>query len=139
MAAKRKWRQTRTQHYFIDFKAKKNHLNFLIKRARTAYYQQFIEDNNSNQQKLFAASKQLLNMNLDLVFPLCTDEKTLANDIATFFTQKIEKIRLNLGSNITITDVFDQLHSVNTAIRMMEFKYLTETEIRVLVESAAKK
>ena len=79
-------------------------------------------------------------MNLDLVFPLCTDEKTLANDIATFFTQKIEKIRLNLGSNTAITDVFDQLHSTNTAIMMTEFKlYLTETEIRALIESVAKK
>ena len=44
-----------------------------------------------------------------------------------------------MGSNTAITDVFDQLHSTNTAIMMTEFKYLTETEICALIESAAKK
>ena len=62
-----------------------------MKFARTAYYQQFIEDNSSDQRKPFAASKRLLNKNLDLVFPLCTDEKILANDIATFSSKKLKK------------------------------------------------
>ena len=63
-----------------------------MKRARTAFYQQIIKDNSSDRWKLFAASNQLLNLNHDLVFPQFTDDKMLANDIATFSHKTFNQI-----------------------------------------------
>ena len=52
-----------------------------MNEARRAYYNQFIEDNSTDQRRLFMASKSLLNMHLDRSLPPHTDSSSLAKDI----------------------------------------------------------
>ena len=90
--AERKWRRTRLHSDLLDFKAKKNLATCVIKRARSDYYTNFIQENCSDSRKLFRSAKTLFDQEVDLNFTGYHDNRKLANDIGKFFVQKIERI-----------------------------------------------
>ena len=65
----------------------------LMNDARRVYCNQFIEDNSTDQRRLFAASKSLLYMKKDRSLPPHSDVSLCANDMAQFFIAKITNIR----------------------------------------------
>ena len=65
----------------------------LMNDARRVYCNQFIEDNSTDQRRLFAASKSLLYMKKDRSLPPHSDVSLCANDMAQFFIAKIANIR----------------------------------------------
>jgi hypothetical protein len=56
--AERKWRRTGHTEDMTNYKITKNNTNKLMNEARRQFYKNFIEANNSNQHKLFAALKK---------------------------------------------------------------------------------
>ena len=58
--AERKWRRTRPTEDLKEFKAKRNHVTYFPKNARREYYMQFMEENGSDQGKLFKSSNRFL-------------------------------------------------------------------------------
>ena len=121
---------TGTQSDFLDYKAKRNIMNFKMRTARTEFYQNFIELNSSDQRKLFAASKKLLNLKHEPVFTdhSLPDCQRLANDIGTYFIQKIERIRSKLESATTPgVVVFATFNSIDPEVVMDQFQSPTET------------
>ena len=70
----------------------------LMNEAGRVYYNKFIEDNSTDQRRLFVASKSLLNMHLDRSLPPHTDSSSLANDMGEFFITKIANIKSKLVS-----------------------------------------
>ena len=80
----------------VAFKKERNRVVNLMNEARRDYYNQFIEDNSTDQRRLFMASKSLLNMQSDRSLPPHTDVSLLANDMGEFFITKIANIRLKL-------------------------------------------
>ena len=85
LSAERKWLESGTHSDLLDYKAKRNIVNSKMKIAKTEYYQNVIEINSSDQRKLFAASKKLLNLKQEPAFTdhLFPDCQKLANDIGT--------------------------------------------------------
>ena len=66
------------------FKSKSNYAIYVMNKARRAYYSQFIaiEDNSSDQSRLFRASKSLLNLQTNKMLPPHTDAlKQMANNM----------------------------------------------------------
>ena len=63
--AEKTWRATRQPVDLVAFKKERNRVVNLVNEARRVYYNQFIEDNSTDQRRLFAASKSLLNMKKD--------------------------------------------------------------------------
>ena len=63
------WRATRLPVDLAAFKKERNRVVNLMNEARRVYYNQFIEDNSTDQRRLFAASKSLLNMKKDRSLP----------------------------------------------------------------------
>ena len=98
MDQRRKWRSSNALCDLIDYRVKRNNLNFVMKQARTNYYQNLIEENGSDQRKLFKLSKELLNLNPKQLFNQHSDNYILANSIGLFLTEKITKIRSELDS-----------------------------------------
>ena len=92
----KKWRTTRLPADLVAFKKERNRVVNLMNEARRDYYNQFIEDNSTDQRRLFMASKSLLNMQSDRSLPPHTDVSLLANDMGEFFITKIANIRLKL-------------------------------------------
>ena len=88
--AERKWRKTRLQSDFLDFKTKKNQVTYSIKRARIDYYSTVIQKNEADQ-------RNQLTSEADFTFQGYHDNRTLANDIGKFFVQKVEQRMLTLA------------------------------------------
>ena len=72
----------------------------LMNEARRVYYNQFIEDNSTDQRRLFMASKSLLNMQPDRSLLPHIDVSLFANDMGEFFITKIANIRPKLDGLI---------------------------------------
>ena len=53
-------------------------------------------ENNSNQRNLFSATKRLLNQGHEVPFPPTSVKLVLANEMGSFFAEKIDAIRVKL-------------------------------------------
>lgn len=80
------------------YKKKKNHVTYLMNRLRQEFYSTFTEENNHNQRKFIGAAKSLLGVKDELCFPDHLEKAILANDIAGYFTRKVEFIRNDIDS-----------------------------------------
>ena len=67
--AEKTWRATRLPVDLAAFRKERNRVVNLMNEARRVYYNQFIEDNSTDQRRLFAESKSLLNMKKDRSLP----------------------------------------------------------------------
>ena len=67
--AEKMWRATRLLVDLAAFKKERNCVVNLMNERRRVYHNQFIEDNSTDQRRLFAASKSLLNMKKDQSLP----------------------------------------------------------------------
>ena len=62
------------------------------------FYSKSIEDNSTDQRKLFGEAKKLLGTHELPRFPDHLDKTVLANDIGKFFVRKIEHIRWGIDA-----------------------------------------
>lgn len=137
--AERTWRRTKSSSDLKIFKAKRNHVTYLLNKAKRAFYTEFVNENSNDQGKLFKAAKKLLSKNEELSFPEYQDKGKLVNDIGRFFISKIDSIRsdieaCNVNSNTVLRDLaVDDAHSLNT------FQLLSDSEVLDLIQKSAKK
>ena len=97
--AEQKWRGTGRREDMLDYKAKKNYVNQIMNEARITFYQDFIENNSTNQHKLFIAAKTLLNQgDQRSVFPPCVYKLKFANQMGQNFVEKIGNIHSKLDN-----------------------------------------
>ena len=97
--AKKKWRRTGFREDMLAYKVKKNDANALMNEARRKFYHNFIQDNSNSQRHLFLAAKKLLNQGDNrAVYPPVDDNSNLANQLGTFFIQKIKAIGSNFDN-----------------------------------------
>ena len=106
--AEKRWRRTGLGSGLLAFKPKRNYLMYIMNSARRTYYSQFIEENSSNQSKLFRESKRLMNIQADKTFPPHTNAVELADDMGDYSVHKITAIRSKLAAST---------HSPHTAVR----------------------
>ena len=114
--AERKWRLSNSTHDLKIYKSARNFATNLIKKARSDFYENLIQENSSDQGKLFKISKHLSNQSLAVPFPLHVSKSILANEMANFFVEKISNIRSKFHE-CTIQDFQDcapimELHSL---------------------------
>ena len=91
-----RWRRTRSASHFKEFKARKNHTTRLITKARCEFLKDFIDRNSFNQKNLFLATKRLLKQDHEVPFPPFKDKLTFANQMGSFFVEKIKSIHSKL-------------------------------------------
>ncbi|CAH3036895.1 unnamed protein product, partial [Porites evermanni] len=97
-SAERKWRASRLNSDLAVFKAKRNFALHVMNESRRAYYKQYIDENSSDQGRLFRASKRLLNFHVDRALPPHSDARMLANEMGEYFVHKITAIRSALDA-----------------------------------------
>ena len=138
--AERKWRRTKLHSDLMHFKAKKNIATSVMKRARTTYYTDLIQENSDDSRKLFRCAKSLFNQEANLTFPGYNDNTKLANDIGKFFVQKIERIRTALdtaASNLGPTAI-EPLHT-SCPSQQASFTDRSEEDVKRLIGRSSKK
>ena len=99
-------------------------MTYLLNKARQEYYIQFMEENGSDQGKLFKSANRLVGIQVSLApcFPDHLDNMSLANDVANFFVKKID----NIHSQITLMRInasrFDKIFFTNVTTTFVTFK-----------------
>ena len=93
--AERKWRSSNSTEELKEYKSARNFATNLIKKARSDFYENLIQENSSVQGKLFKISKQLLNQSFEVPFPPHVSTSMLANEMANFFVEKISNVRVH--------------------------------------------
>ena len=111
---------------------------YLVARIMQSAYFCVIQENRSDQEKLFKIWKQLFNQSFEVPFPPHVSKSMLANVMANFFVEKISNIRSKFHE-CTIQDCQDcspimELHSPSFG----RFKAITEDETYSIIMKLAK-
>ena len=104
----------------VAFRAKRNAVTWLMNNARKEFYTNFINENSSDQKKLFNASKQLFNRTRDDGLPPNVDSVAFASDIGKFFVQKIINIRRSLDDSASLHQETIDLPLLDAALPVVE-------------------
>ena len=134
--AERKWRASRLNSDLAVFKAKRNFALHVMNESRRAYYKQYIDENSSDQGRLFRASKRLLNFHVDRTLPPHSDARMLANEMGEYFVHKITAIRSALDADAS--GATSLATSASTCSEFSEFSPLSEESVRRIAASCAK-
>ena len=67
-----------------------------MNKARRNFYSEFMDQNGTDQRKLFNAAKKLLGMKDEPLFADHLDKTVIANDIGRYSVIKVENIRAKL-------------------------------------------
>ncbi|XP_068731185.1 uncharacterized protein [Montipora capricornis] len=138
--AERKWRKTKQIADFLAFKEKRNHVTYLLNKAKHQYYTEFVDENSSDQGRLFRASKKLLGYNDSPLFTHYEDKSLLVNEIGKFFAHKIVKIRDQIDAKaISTTESIPDDPSVDEAHLFSKFQPLSQSDVLKLIQKSSKK
>ena len=115
----------------------------VMNNVRRTYFSQFIEENSSNQSKLFRESKRLLNIQADKTLPPHTNSVKLANDMGDYFVRKILSIRSKLAASTPSLSSAAHGNDYTTTLEMTdlsfsEFALLTEEDVKKLALACSK-
>ena len=69
-------------------------------KAKHQYYTEFVDENSSDQSRLFRASKKLLGYNDSPLFTHYGDKSLVVNETGKFFARKIVKIRDQIDARL---------------------------------------
>ena len=107
-----------------------------MNESRRAYYKQYIDENSSDQGRLFRASKHLLNFHVDRALPPHMDARMLANEMGEYFVHKITAIRSELDADAS--GVTSLATPASTCSKFSEFSPLSGESVRRIAASCAK-
>ena len=140
--AERRWRASGLQADLVVFKAKRNYVIHLMNEARCTYYKEFIDENSSDQSKLFRASKSLLNLQADKSLPPHADDSVLTNEMGEYFIHKIVAIRSKLAGDTVSPAVTERAphgsSSSDNVVTLSEFQPLSEEAVRKMAVASMK-
>ena len=140
--AKRRWRASDLQADLVIFKAKRNYVMHLMNEARCTYYKEFIDENSSDQSKLFRACKSLPNLQADKSLPPHTVASVLANEMGEYVINKIVAIRSKVTGGTVSPAVTKRVpHGSSCSddfVTLSEFQPLSEEAVRKIAMASMK-
>ena len=101
----RTWRRAKSTLNRSRLRRQIARCNALVNKDKSDYYSKLISDNSHDSRKLWRELHKTLNRVSDATLPSHESEKSLADQFASFFTNKIKKIRDNFASSGTEYDV----------------------------------
>ena len=111
-----------------------------MNKAKSDYYTGLIEDNSTNQKRLYSIMTKLLGRGaIDQPLPSHADVKTIANDFGRFFVKKISYIRAKLDQCATPTNTQDARPAPQAAQLLSKFVEVSIDDIKELVRNSCNK
>ena len=119
----------------LAFTRARNHANHVIEQARRDYCKDFIDENSSDQRRLFNAVNQLLGGTREELYPPHLSPECLVNDFCQFFVQKIANIRAELDATEPVVGIHNEPARSNTftGVPFTEFEAVPQEAVRKLV------
>ena len=132
------WRRTGLESDRLRFKNARNHANHAMELARRECCTNFINDNRSDQRKLFKAVNTLLSGGSEEQYPPHVYSVCLADDFGKFFVRKINNIRTRLHTHDTLPRESGMFTAYSGPL-FNRFQPVTVDEVRKLVSSCPNK
>ena len=133
----RRWRKTRLPADRDNFVAQKLKLRKMLEDADTKFYSDLVMNNSSNPRALFKVFNNILNKQTQSPLPPHESPAELADEFASFFTVKIDKIQEQIQETpedrkLTI----NQQETCKFDTAMMQFVALSEDSVRKILKKA---
>ena len=109
--------------------------NALVNKDKSDYYSKLISDNSHDSQTLWRELHKTLNKVSDATLPSHKSKKSLADQFASFFSNKIKKIRDNFGSIGSENDI----HSPSDPPKINVFRQVSEEAIDKIIKTSPTK
>ena len=107
----------------------------LVNKDRSDYYSKLISDNSHDSRKLWRELRKTLNRVSDATLPSHESEKSLADQFASFFSNKIKKIRDNFSPTGTEYDV----HPPSNPPKITIFRQVSEEAVDKIIKTSPTK
>ena len=117
----------------------KNKTNHLMNEARKVFFTELVEENCTDQRKLFLGTKRLLGREKVMEYPQFDDKIALANKFSDFFIQKIDTIHTKLDNMVTTSPLCSANERARDVPSVEKFKILSQSDVRKLIETTPKK
>ena len=125
----RAWRKDKSQYNRSCLRRQIAWCNRLANRDKTVYYRKLISDNSHDSTKLWRELHKVLYRSHGTTLPTCESSKSLANRFATFFSNKIMKIREGFSSSESCNTV----HPPFDLPKLTVFTQVTQDEIGKII------
>ena len=137
----RRWRRSKLEVDRQLFVEARNNVSRLLLDAKTSFYSARIHELNGNQKALFREMNHLLHKSTETPLPPHDSPEVLANQFAEYFSEKIEKIRLELQCCIVqpSTTSSTQSSSVRNICELSSFDNVPIKTVSDLIASAPSK
>ena len=141
LAKRRRQKAEKKPADLLLFNKMKYNATFIMNRARKEFYADFINENGTDQGRLFRATEKLLAPIDDLCFSEYNDNSLLDNDIGRFFFLKTDKIRKDVDATDIEPNELNRLLPVDSAVenKLLRFHRLSQEDVFQLVQRSAKK
>ncbi len=103
--AERMWRKTKLEIHYSFYKDSLHAFNLELATARQIFFSNLINSNLNNTRTLFATVERLTNPPSQIPSEMLSDSK--CNEFASFFSEKINNIRKEIGTSSCNTEVTD--------------------------------
>lgn len=139
--AERKWRKTGLEIHRQIYQASRDEHSAIIAKSKVEYFKERIDSSSNSQSALFSCVKELLNENKPSKLPSCDSTQELANRIASFFSEKITKIRAYLEEiqHKFGVKLAPEESLVSEELQLKSLDPVTEDEIQKLIMTSATK
>ena len=128
------WRKHKSQLNRSRLRKQIAWCNRLANKDKGSYYTNLITANSNDPKKLWQSLRKVLHRTSETVLPAHSSEKSLADTFASFFTNKISKIRDTFPTSGSFNDAPE---SVPPAFNT--FKPVTEDEVRKCINESPTK
>ena len=101
--------------------------------ARLEYYGRKIQESKSDKKSMYKVLNHVLGCQEDSVFPTNKDTKSVTNDLADYFSNKIQTIRNDISAKTSIIAKEDPVIVNDDVVPLTEFSTLTCEDIKSLI------
>ena len=123
------WKKYRREDQWRALKIKRSSYRHMLKKAKAESITMMMEDCNRDSKKLYNLASLLMGMVKENPLPDHTDKEELADQFASFFITKIQKIRDQLDSLPTYC------HPGSDPPEFLEFELMSEEEVGSIIRS----
>mgnify|MGYP001548919928 CR=1 FL=1 len=130
------WRKSNLKVHEDAFRIKKNDYNYQVREARSKYLQEKIRANANNPRQLFNVTSKLMGTRKTRALPSSRSDACLAEDFASFFTEKIILIRDSIDDDVAASPI-DGLEQCDSILETWPPATVVEVE-RIIRTSSTK-
>lgn len=132
--AERKFRKSKSEVDRISVKRARKDLITIVKSSRNQFFKDKLLQHKNDVRKTYNIINLLLDKNKDKILPSHVNEKTLANQFATFYKEKIDNIRSSLNPSANTPLISSTSNNMSTNAELTEFMPISKEKLLTIIQ-----